>query len=118
MRIVFFGTPAYVVPLLQKVSNAFRDLREGSPIVAVVTQKPKRVGRKQLLTYSEVDNWAHKRKIPVFYSSGDLVNSGISADIGILASYGEIVPAQALNYFPHGILIITPSLLPELRGAS
>jgi len=117
MRIVFFGTPNYVLPILESLNKTFKTKGE-SPIVAVVTQQPKPSGRKQQLEYSPIDTWAHKRKIPIFFSSLDLLKSGIKADIGTLAAYGEIIPKEVINYFPHGILNIHPSLLPEFRGAS
>lgn len=117
MKIVFFGTPPYVLPVLETIHKAFK-VRHESPIAAVVTQRPRPSGRKQILTYSEMDHWAHKRAIPKLYTSGDLVEQNIQADIGILAAYGEIIPENVINHFPHGILNIHPSLLPRFRGAS
>lgn len=107
MRVVFFGTPDYVLPILKA-------LKKHHEIVAVVTQPPKKVGRKKLKTFSAIDNYAHKKNIPVFYNFEKLP----SADIGILASYGKIIPEKILQMFPLGILNIHPSLLPKFRGAS
>ena len=124
MRIVFFGTPDYVLPILNGLdkhprTKSPRFLKAGaSPIVAVVTQPPKPVGRGKILTYSAIDTWAHKRKIPVYYRADDLVKEGVQADLGILAAYGEIIPSYAINHFSHGILNVHPSLLPAWRGAS
>ena len=39
-------------------------------------------------------------------------------DIGVLASYGKILPSEILAIPKHGILNIHPSLLPKYRGAS
>jgi len=39
-------------------------------------------------------------------------------DVGILASFGAIVPPAILNFPKHGILNIHPSLLPKYRGSS
>jgi methionyl-tRNA formyltransferase len=52
------------------------------------------------------------------YSASELAVDGVEADIGILASYGEIIRKDVINLFPHGILVIHPSLLPKYRGAS
>lgn len=38
------------------------------------------------------------------------------ADLGIIASYGRIVPKAVIESFPYGILNIHPSLLPKYRG--
>lgn len=108
MKIAFFGTPDYCLPILKSLPS----------VIAVVTQKPKPVGRKKILTYSPIDKWAHKKKLSIFYSSKEFVESKIKADLGILASYGEIIPKKVINMFPHGILNIHPSLLPKFRGAS
>jgi methionyl-tRNA formyltransferase len=118
MNIVFFGTPDYVLPVLNTLHKEFKSQEKESPIVAVVTQKPKPVGRKQLLTYSPVDDWAHKKSLTKFYSCQEFLNSNIIADIGILAAYGEIIPNSVIDRFRFGILNIHPSLLPKYRGAS
>ncbi|OGM18002.1 hypothetical protein A2685_00885 [Candidatus Woesebacteria bacterium RIFCSPHIGHO2_01_FULL_37_10] len=119
MRIIFFGTPEYVLPILEMLHKAFRDkIGKSSGIAAVVTQEPKIAGRDKFLAYSPVDTWAHKHKIPKFHNPSELVEKEISADIGVLASYGKIIPKKVLNHFPFGIINIHPSLLPKFRGAS
>lgn len=39
-------------------------------------------------------------------------------DVGILASFGAIIPREILNFPKRGILNIHPSLLPKYRGSS
>ena len=118
MKIVFFGTPEYCLPILNKIQKKFKIKLHDMPIVAVITQNPKPVGRKEFITYSAVDTWAYKRKIPVFYSVDDFLKQKIDADLGIVVAYGEILSKEIINYFPFGILNIHPSLLPKYRGAS
>jgi methionyl-tRNA formyltransferase len=118
MKIVFFGTPDYVMPILAGLHKKFVTGPGKSPIVAVVTQSPKPVGRKQILSYSPVDKWAHEHKIPIHYSASELAVDKVKADVGVLASYGEIIKKNVIDLFPHGILVIHPSLLPKYRGAS
>lgn len=118
MKIVFFGTPYYALPILTELHKRFVTGPGRSPIVAVVTQSPKPVGRKQILSYSPIDKWAHDHKLPIFYSAKELLEENIEADFGVLASYGEIVSQEVINLFPKGILVIHPSLLPKYRGAS
>ena len=107
MKIVFFGTPDYVIPVLEK-------LHKYHEIVAVVTQSPKPVGREKTLTYSAVDAWAFKKKIPRNFDYVDLPE----ADMGICASFGMIIPQVILDQFKYGIINIHPSLLPQFRGSS
>ncbi|MCX7928373.1 MAG: formyltransferase family protein [Patescibacteria group bacterium] len=118
MKIVFFGTPEYVLSVIDQIHRKWKDSKGNSPIVAVVTQPPKITGRKKILTYSPVDNWAHKHKIPIFFDTNKLLESKLEWDLGILAAYGQIIPQDVINAFPKGILNIHPSILPEFRGAS
>lgn len=118
MKIVFFGTPDYVLPILERLHKEYVKGPGVSPIVAVVTQSPKPTGRKQIMEYSPIDKWAHDRNIDTFYSAQDFLEAKIEAEIGILAAYSEIIPDKVISYFPQGILNIHPSLLPKLRGAS
>lgn len=118
MKIVFFGTPEYVLPILTSLHRKFVTGPGKSPISAVVTQGPKPVGRKQIPTYSPIDKWAHERRIPIYYSGSELLKKPPEAEIGILAAYGEILSKEVINFFPRGILVIHPSLLPKYRGAS
>ena len=118
MKIVFFGTPVYVLPILTAIHKKFVTGPGKSPITAVVTQPPKPIGRKQILAYSPIDKWAHEHKIPIYYSANDLIDSPPDANLGILASYGEIIKKDVIDLFPQGILVIHPSLLPKYRGAS
>jgi len=112
MKIVFFGTPEYVMPVLTLLHKRFVTGPGKSPIAAVVTQSPKPVGRKQIITYSPVDKWAHEHKLPIYYSADELKQNPVEAEVGILASYGEIIKKDVINLFPQGILVIHPSLLP------
>lgn len=109
MSFVFFGTPDYVVPILELVAKSYI-------LSAVVTTPPKPVGRDKRLQYSSVDSWAHKHKVPIFHSPSDpKIPEG---DFGILASYYALVPESTIAHFKYGILNVHPSLLPALRGAS
>ena len=118
MKIVFFGTPDYVLPILTGVHKKFVTGPGKSPIVAVVTQSPKPMGRKQIKTYSPVDQWAHERKIPIFYQAEDIIKENVDADLGICAAFSQIIPKSVIDHFKFGILNIHPSLLPKYRGAS
>lgn len=107
LRIIFFGTPHYVLPVLDALEKTY-------DIVAVVTQEPKPVGRDQKLEYSPVDEWAHKKNIEKHFDFDNLPE----AELGVCASFGKIIPSEVLNYFKYGIINIHPSLLPKYRGSS
>lgn len=111
MKIVFFGTPDYVLPVL-KILYKYHD------VVAVVTQPPRPVGRSQIPSYSPVDEFAHKHNIPIYFDAEKIIKDKIIADFGVLESYGDILSKEVINYFPLGIINIHPSLLPRWRGAA
>jgi len=114
VKIIFFGTPDYVIPILDKLHKYHEIQRERYEVVAVVTQPPKPVGRDKIITYSAVDSWAFKKHIPRNFDYVDLPE----ADMGVCASFGMIIPKEVINNFKFGILNIHPSLLPEFRGSS
>lgn len=107
MKIVFFGTPEYVIPILNALNKVHK-------ILMVVTQPPRPVGRDKRIGYSAVDDWAHKKRIPKTFTFDEVPE----ADLGIVASYGKIIPEEVISKFTYGILNIHPSLLPKYRGAS
>lgn len=112
-KIVFFGTPDYVVCVLEALK------KDGHEIVAVVTQPPKPVGRKKILTSSPIGNWAKQNRVQVLNDTTSL-RSGVvkQTGVGVLASYGKLVEKEVLEVFPKGIINIHPSLLPKWRGAA
>ena len=112
MKIVFFGTPDYVVPIAEALYRKYGKGDEG--VAAVVTQPPRPNDRDQYLKRTAIDNWAYKKKIPIFFSAQEAPE----ADLGVLASYGELISPEVINRFGSGILNIHPSLLPNFRGAA
>ncbi|MFI5265420.1 MAG: methionyl-tRNA formyltransferase, partial [Candidatus Levyibacteriota bacterium] len=105
MKIVFFGSGYYTIPIIEKL----RDVG----LVLVVTVE----GEGELIDYLK------KEKIPYLYSR--LVNKNelskiqdLEPDLGVLASFGAFIPKSVIESFPRGILNIHPSLLPKHKGPS
>lgn len=117
MKIIFFGTPDFVVPVLQS-------LQENFEVVGVVTAPDQKVGRKQILTPSPIKVWANEHEIPVFTPEKlkqEFLDSTFqlpAADLIVVASYGKIIPQIILDNPKFGALNIHPSLLPKYRGPS
>lgn len=113
MKIIFFGTPEYVVPIAEALRVGFTR-KDADGIRAVVTQPPKETGRKRERIHSPVDDWSYSYKIPAFFDPNQIPEP----DLGVVAAYGKIIPQSVIDKFKYGILNIHPSLLPKYRGAS
>lgn len=106
-KVVFFGTSKFVIPIIDRLRKKF-------DLSLVVTTE------KQL--NSPVISYCNTHKV-CCYVATDFGNKKelqklqqINADIGIVASFGGLIPKPILNLFPKGILNIHPSLLPKYRG--
>jgi methionyl-tRNA formyltransferase len=113
MKLIFFGTPDYVLPICEALHKSFNSFRS-QDFIAVATQPPKPVGRKKTVERSAVDKWAFKHKLEIIYDLNNLPEF----DLGVCASYGKIIPARVIEDAKFGILNIHPSLLPQFRGSS
>lgn len=119
MKMLFFGTPEFSKDVL--------DTLEASGITPslIITAEDKPTGRKMIITPPPVKVWAEQRNIPVLQPRNlrtedvekDILMYG-QFDIGLVASYGKIIPKHILNIPTKGMLNIHPSLLPLHRGAS
>ena len=118
MNIVFMGTPEYAAKILRALAEAkFK-------IAAVFTQPDKPVGRKQILTPSEVKVYAqqHLSAAPIFQPM-TLKDEAVAAQIKelkpdfiVVAAYGKILPQAVLDVAP--CINLHASILPKYRGAS
>lgn len=118
--IVFFGTDEFSAVSLRAL------LKAGFSVGAVVTKPDSRKGRGRELTKSVVKEIAEAHNIPVWQP---VKVSDIAADIqalsqtgvkplGVLVSYGKIIPQAIIDLFEPGIINVHPSLLPKYRGPS
>lgn len=108
MKIVFFGSSGYVVPIIEVLQKNF-DLS-----LVITTEK----------FDGSVPSFCRQNKIP-FATVSSLKDNGIKhlilnvkAPVAVVADFGLIIPEEILNAFPKGIINIHPSLLPKYRGPS
>jgi methionyl-tRNA formyltransferase len=118
IKIVYWGTPHFSAEILKSLIKA-----NFKPIT-VITQFDKPAGRGSKLKASEVKILAEKENIPYFQPE-KLKNLEFSSqlkelkpDLFIVASYGKIIPKEALNIPKLGTINVHPSLLPRWRGPS
>ena len=120
MKIIFFGTPEFAVPTLEKLLS-----HREFDVVAVVTQPDKRRGRGNELTPSPVKSVATARQIPVWQPSRvkkDVETLNLleqsEADFFVVAAYGQILSQQILDLPRLGCINVHGSILPKYRGAA
>ena len=118
MNVVFMGTPDYAVRILRHLKEA------GFNIKAVFTQPDKPVGRKQILTPSEVKIYAQNELVgvPVF-TPNTLKDEAVVSELKafepkfiVVAAYGKILPGSVLDVAT--CINLHASILPKYRGAS
>lgn len=118
LRVVFFGTPSFAVPTLEQL------MQSAHTVVGVVTQPDRPRGRGQQVTEAPVKALAMSLGLPVLQPerlARDLFETqfaALSADIGVVAAYGKILPDWLLATPRLGLINVHASLLPRYRGAS
>lgn len=111
MKVVFFGTGDIALPTLNYLLN-------NHEVVAIYTKSCLNV-HKTAKT-NPIYNLSTKSNIhtPDRLKSEIEHIKSLNADIGIVYSYGLIIPQEILNLFPYGCINIHPSLLPRWRGSA
>ena len=118
MRVIFLGTPDFAVLPLKAIFG-IKDVE----IVAVVCNKDKPFGRKQILTPPPVKVVAEEFDIPVLQYDKIRVEGvddirKLQPDLMITCAFGQILSQEILDIPKFGVINIHASLLPKYRGAS
>ena len=118
LRIVFFGTPQFAVPALDRL------LASRHPVIGVMTQPDRPRGRGHTVSDAPVKALAVERRLPVFQPSR-LRDPEVEAtmrrwqpDLAVVAAYGKLIPDHLLAFPRLGMINVHASLLPKYRGAA
>ncbi|XP_017122481.1 methionyl-tRNA formyltransferase, mitochondrial [Drosophila elegans] len=104
-KILFFGTDNFSLPSLQALHKncSHRDC------LGVVTSFKSPA--------NSVRSYAEKEKLPL--QKWPIEPSECSKfDLGVVVSFGHLIPANIINGFRHGMINVHASLLPKWRGAA
>jgi methionyl-tRNA formyltransferase len=126
LRVVYFGTPEFAVPTLQRLLDrrAAPDGRGSHDVVALVSQPDRPKGRGQHQAPTPTKEVALAAGIPVLQPERLKEDAfltqiaALSPDIGVVAAYGRLLPEQLLSIPPLGMVNVHASLLPRWRGAA
>lgn len=118
MKLVFMGSPAFSVPVLEALVEA------GHDVVAVYCQPPRPAGRGK----KDRPGPMHARALELGLTVRHPVSlkgteeqaefAGFGAEVAVVVAYGLILPQAILDAPTHGCLNIHASLLPRWRGAA
>ena len=118
MKLIYMSSSDFGEPALKSLISSHHE------IAGVYTQPPKRSGRGMKFTKSPIYKIAEEHnlliKTPHNLTDEDEIKSlkQLSPDIGVVVSYGLIIPKKFLSIPKYGFLNIHPSLLPRWRGAA
>ncbi|OAH09072.1 Methionyl-tRNA formyltransferase [Rhodobacteraceae bacterium SB2] len=118
MRLIFMGSPAFSVPVLEALVAA------GHEIVAVYTQPPRPAGRGKKQRPCPVHARALALTLDVRHPASlkeaeeQAAFFELRADAAVVVAYGLLLPQELLDAPAHGCLNIHASLLPRWRGAA
>ncbi|XP_055327425.1 methionyl-tRNA formyltransferase, mitochondrial-like [Paramacrobiotus metropolitanus] len=112
-RVLFLGTDLYSLyalrPLLAHLTNS--DVARISHLgVCSKFAEPGCEVAKQLKLRGTLDNISLVNYSPQ--------RAPVDWDVGVIASFGSLIPPSFIKSFPYGIICIHPSLLPRWRGAA
>lgn len=115
MKIVFFGTPDFAVPVLEEISESHHQ------ILAVVTQ-PDRLGNRNKLMPPAVKVCAERLGYKVLQydkvsKQGVEDIKALGGDIFVTCAFGQILSREMLALSPNGTINVHASLLPKYRGS-
>ncbi|MEO0141781.1 MAG: methionyl-tRNA formyltransferase [candidate division WOR-3 bacterium] len=117
MRIIFFGSTEFSLPIVQEINKEFT-------LLGVVVTKPRPKGRGLKIMTPPVGVWAESMGISVYApespDEASFINliRELKSDLFVLSAYGHILSNELLKIPRLGGINIHPSLLPKYRGAA
>ncbi len=120
MKVIFFGTPQFAIPTLEKLLA-----HPNMKVLGVVTQPDKRRGRGNELIPSPVKKLALAHNLPVWQPARVKKDDetlaqlkAANADVFVVVAYGQILSPEILAMPRLGCVNVHGSILPKYRGAA
>ena len=119
MRLVFMGTPVFVIPVLDALVQD-----SNIEITGVYTPPDRRQGRGRSSQMPPVKAYALEHGLSVFQPASlrreevQQELASLKPQVIVVAAYGKILPPAVLTMPPSGCLNLHPSRLPKFRGPS
>ena len=119
MRLVFMGTPDFVVPVLDDLARV-----SSVELAGIYTPPDRPGGRGRADRMPPVKVRALELGLAVYqpasfrHEEARAELASLEPDVIVVAAYGKLLPTAVLEAAPHGCLNLHPSLLPSYRGPS
>ncbi|CAL1538477.1 unnamed protein product [Lymnaea stagnalis] len=112
-RVLFFGTDEFSLGTLQTLNENRLSGSSGKCLVDTLhIVHPRTKKQTPIIKYAAMFNLSgHEWPMTQFKNENFY-------DVGVLASFGHLIPRKIIEAFPYGILNVHPSLLPRWRGAA
>jgi len=133
-RVLFFGTDEVSLPTLQKLHHAaLTGVTDASgrgfsaDSILVICPPDVKKGRKRILQPVPIKQYCLDHNLAVAHppqqrdgntDSQWIPETAGDFDIGVVVSFGYMIPEDVLKQLPHGAINLHPSLLPRYRGAA
>tara|TARA_B100001250_G_scaffold7542_1_gene6360 strand:+ start:747 stop:1673 length:927 start_codon:yes stop_codon:yes gene_type:complete len=117
MKLVFFGTPNFAVPTLEKLNESKHS------VLAVITSPDNKSGRGLKLTSPPIKKYAIKNNLVLkqpYSLKDESLNdflTDLNADLFVVVAF-KILPENIINIPKYGSINLHASLLPKYRGAA
>ena len=111
---MFFGTDDFAV---QSLARLHQEFHVGGGLGCVSGLELTCLPMRSLVTAVAKFGWANNLKMHTWPPDIDLIKQQ-QFDLGVVASFGKLVPRSIIESFPLGMINVHGSLLPRYRGAA
>ena len=112
LKIMFFGTDQFAVASLKRLFQEYKCEESGSISSLEVTC----LHMKSLVP--AVTKFSQEKNLNIHIWPPDLDYISQNFDLGVVASFGKLIPSKIIQSFPLGMINVHGSLLPRWRGAA
>jgi methionyl-tRNA formyltransferase len=115
LKIIFFSSSAFCIPIIDAIL-----INPNYELIGVVTQPDwtnrGKIYKNPIAKYLENKSIKLFQPVKINLSYDELLKTFPDVDLGVVASYGQIISTQVLEHPKHGMINWHPSLLPLYRG--
>uniref|UniRef100_A0A336MQT9 Methionyl-tRNA formyltransferase, mitochondrial n=1 Tax=Culicoides sonorensis TaxID=179676 RepID=A0A336MQT9_CULSO len=109
LKVLFFGTDTFSLSSLVALHTELEHDRNIKVLDVVTSFRA---------MSNPIKDYAQKENLKLFDFKSIKSKESLDYDLGLVVSFGHLIPEQIINEFPLGMLNVHGSLLPKYRGAA